>query len=171
MFCGNTLLKLLQLRVPLEKPWDLFRGPDIVTSTCAGSGFSFIVKPLEHEFECRKFDLHAAKGWGRLKGRMQVEETLLRRETGKEDEEASREDFKAPWDDGKVFFMDLIENAKGWPCLVMTSLRVSIGEPLTDHSVIPIWRRWERAWLDRPLRFSKYSPQHSQHISFGGSPM
>lgn len=68
------------------------------------------------------------KGW----------ETLLRREAGGEDEEASREDFGVPGDGGEVFFTDLIENAQSWPCLVMTSLRVSIGEPLTDHSVIPI---------------------------------
>lgn len=67
-----------------------------------------------------------------------MEETLLRREAGGEDEEASREDFGAPEEDGKVFFTHLIENAQGCPCLVMTSLRVSIGEPLTDHSVIPI---------------------------------
>lgn len=52
---------------------------------------------------------------------------------------------------------------------IITSLRVSMGEPFTDHTVIPIWRRWERAWLDRPLRFSKYSPQSSQRISLLGS--
>lgn len=109
-----------------------------MTSNCAGSGFSFIVKSLEHEVKCREFDLDTAKGGGKLKGWMQAEETLLRREAGGEDEEADREDFGAPRDDGKVFLTDLIENAQGWPCLAMTSLRVSIGEPLTDHSVIPI---------------------------------
>lgn len=107
-----------------------------MTSNCAGSGFSFIVKPLEHEFGCREFDLDTAKGGGTLKGWTQEEETLLRESGG--EAEARREDFGAPGDDGEVFFRDLIENAQGWPCLVMTSLRVSMGEPLTDHSVIPI---------------------------------
>lgn len=67
-----------------------------------------------------------------------MEETLLRREAGGEDEEACRDDLRGPEDDGGVFFKDLIEKAQDWPCLVMTSLSVSIGEPLTDHSVIPI---------------------------------
>lgn len=49
------------------------------------------------------------------------------------------------------------------------SRSVSMGEPLTDHSVTPIWRRWERAWLDRPLRFSKNSPQNSHRMSRTGS--
>jgi hypothetical protein len=49
------------------------------------------------------------------------------------------------------------------------SRSVSMGEPLTDHSVTPICRRWERAWLDRPLRFSKNSPQNSQRMSRTGS--
>lgn len=49
------------------------------------------------------------------------------------------------------------------------SRSVSMGEPLTDHSVTPICRRWERAWLDRPFRFSKNSPQNSHRISRTGS--
>ena len=44
------------------------------------------------------------------------------------------------------------------------SRSVSMGEPLTDHSVTPICRRWERAWLDRPLRVSKQAPQTSQVV-------
>lgn len=40
-----------------------------------------------------------------------------------------------------------------------------MGEPLTYHSVMPICRRWERAWLDRPLWFLK----NSQRMSGTGS--
>lgn len=170
---GNILSELLQLSVSQGKSWDLSTGPDTVTSTCAGSVFSFIVKPLEHEFGCRDIDLGTRShvgGWGMLKGCMQVEETLLRKETRAEGDEGRKEDLGGLGTDGNVFFKDFIEKAQDWLCLVTTSLRVSIGDPLTDHSVIPIWRRWERAWLDRPLRFSKYSPQHSQPISFGGLP-
>lgn len=55
------------------------------------------------------------------------------------------------------------------PWFRIISHSVSIGEPLTDHSVIPIWRRCDRAWLERPLRFSKNSPQNSHRISRDGS--
>lgn len=71
------------------------------------------------------------------KGCMQVEETLLRKVTRAGDE-GRKEDLGGLGTDGNVFFKDLIEKAQDWPCLVMTSLRVSIGDPLTDHSVIPI---------------------------------
>lgn len=49
--------------------------------------------------------------------------------------------------------------------LFRISLSVSMGEPLTYHSVMPICRRWERAWLDRPLWFLK----NSQRMSGTGS--
>lgn len=65
---GNTLFELLQVSGSLGKPLDLSTGPDTVTSSCVGSGFSFIVKPLEHEFGGREFDLDTAKGLGILKG-------------------------------------------------------------------------------------------------------
>lgn len=55
------------------------------------------------------------------------------------------------------------------PWFRIISHSVSMGEPLTDHSVIPMWRKCERAWLERPLRFSKNSPQYSQRISRDGS--
>lgn len=55
------------------------------------------------------------------------------------------------------------------PWFRIISHSVSMGEPLTDHSVIPMWRKCERAWLESPLRFSKYSPQNSQRISRDGS--
>lgn len=87
------------------------------------------------------------------------------------EEEVDRGDRGGPGEDGGGVLRGFRGRAQGRPRLVMISLRVSIGEPLTDHSVMPIWRRWERAWLERPLRFSKYSPQNSQPISFGGSPV
>lgn len=58
---------------------------------------------------------------------------------------------------------------RGWVLRLRISRSVSMGEPLTYHSVTPICRRWDRAWLDKPLRFSKYSPQNSQRISRTGS--
>lgn len=73
-----------------------------------------------------------------LKGCMQVEETLLRKETRAEGDEGRKEDLGGLGTDGNVFFKDFIEKAQDWLCLVTTSLRVSIGDPLTDHSVIPI---------------------------------
>ena len=59
---------------------------------------------------------------------------------------------------------------RGWVRRLRISRSVSMGEPLTYHSVTPICRRWERAWLDSPLRFSKNSPQNSQRMSRTGSP-
>lgn len=56
-----------------------------------------------------------------------------------------------------------------WVRLFRISRSVSMGEPFTYHSVTPIWRRWERAWLDKPFLFSKNSPQNSQRISLVGS--
>lgn len=163
---GRTLSELLQLRDSPEKPADLPTAPGVVTSSCTGSGFSLRTSPLD-DVGGAELDLETAGGGG-LEGRAKAKGRRLRRVAGGE-EEVDRGDRGGPGEDGGGVLRGFRGRAQGRPLLVMISLRVSIGEPLTDHSVMPIWRRWERAWLERPLRFSKYSPQNSQPISFGGS--
>lgn len=164
---GNTLSELLQLRVSPENPSALPTAPGVVTSSCAGSGFSLRISPLE-DVRGTEFDLDRA-GSGGLEGRAKAKGRRLSR-VAEGEEEVGIGDRGGPGEDGGGLLRGLRGRAQGRPRRVMISLRVSIGEPLTDHSVMPIWRRWERAWLERPLRFSKYSPQNSQPISFGGSP-
>ena len=43
---GNTLSELFQLRDSAEKLSDLLAAPGMVTSSCAGSGFSLRISPL-----------------------------------------------------------------------------------------------------------------------------
>lgn len=38
-----------------------------------------------------------------------------------------------------------------------------MGAPLLSDSATPSCRRWERAWLERPLRVSKQAP-HTSHV-------
>lgn len=47
-------------------------------------------------------------------------------------------------------------------CWAITLRRVAMGEPRTVHSVMPIWRRWERAWLARHWLLLNVSWQNSQ---------
>lgn len=42
-----------------------------------------------------------------------------------------------------------------------------MGAPLFSENVTPSWRRWRRAWLERPRRVSKYVPQTSQMTGCG----
>lgn len=166
---GNTLSELLQLRVSPEPPSGFPTFPGVVTSSCAGSGFNLRISPLEDDVVGTELDLDI--DWGGLEGCAKAKGSRLRRlADGEVEEEAGRGDRGGPGEEGVRLFTDFRGRAQGKPRLIIISLRVSIGEPLTDHSVMPIWRRWERAWLDSPLRFSKYSPQNSHPISFGGSP-
>lgn len=38
-----------------------------------------------------------------------------------------------------------------------------MGAPLLSDKLMPSWRRWERAWLDSPLRVSNRAP-HTSHF-------
>ena len=40
-----------------------------------------------------------------------------------------------------------------------------MGDPLASGSLTPRWRRWARAWLDRPLRVSNQAPHSWQSSS------
>lgn len=166
---GNTLSEVLQLQLrgSVARPPDLPTAPGVVTSTCTGSGFSLRIRPPE-DVGGAELDLDTA-GCGGLEGRANAKGRRLR-SVAEGEEEVDRGERGGPGEDGGGVLRGFRGRAQGRPRLVMISLRVSIGEPLTDHSVMPIWRRCERAWLESPLRFSKYSPQNSQPISFGGSP-
>lgn len=56
------------------------------------------------------------------------------------------------------------------PRWAMTSRRVAMGEPCTLHSVMPSWRRCERAWLERLWLRMNSSPQNSHTMSRDESP-
>lgn len=156
----------LELGDSAGKPPDLPTDPGGVTSTCTGSGFGVRVRLLEDIWGA-ELDLDIGD-WGGLDGRAKANGRRPR-SVAEGDEDVDRGERGGPGDDGGGVLRGLRGRAQGRPRRVMISRNVSIGEPLTDHSVIPIWRRWERAWLESPLRFSKYSPQYSQPISFGGS--
>lgn len=168
-FRGKMLSALAHVIFSPENPSVLPTVPGAVTSSWAGSGFSFRISPPA-DVSGIEFDLELAgwggggglEGWTKAKGGR-----LTRVDDG--DEEVGSGERRGPGEDGGGLLRGLSGSAQGRPRLVMTSLRVSIGEPLTDHSVMPIWRKWDLAWLDKPFRFSKYSPQNSQPISLGGS--
>lgn len=44
-----------------------------------------------------------------------------------------------------------------------------MGEPLDSEYSTPKWRRWARAWLDRPFRVSNQAPHSWQTMSLLGS--
>lgn len=52
----------------------------------------------------------------------------------------------------------------------MSWLSRVMGEPLDSEYSTPKWRRWARAWLDRPLRVSNQAPHSWQMMSLLGSP-
>lgn len=45
----------------------------------------------------------------------------------------------------------------------MSVLSRSMGDPLDSEYSTPKWRRWARAWLERPLRVSNQAP-HNLHM-------
>lgn len=51
------------------------------------------------------------------------------------------------------------------PTLLMSPWSTSMGDPLASGSLTPRWRRWARAWLDRPLRVSNQAPHSWQSSS------
>lgn len=51
------------------------------------------------------------------------------------------------------------------PSLLMSPWSTSMGDPLASGSLTPRWRRWARAWLDRPLRVSNQAPHSWQSSS------
>lgn len=51
------------------------------------------------------------------------------------------------------------------PFLLMSPWSTSMGDPLASGSLMPRWRRWARAWLDRPLRVSNQAPHSWQSSS------
>lgn len=51
------------------------------------------------------------------------------------------------------------------PTLLMSPCSTSMGDPLASGSLTPRWRRWARAWLDRPLRVSNQAPHSWQSSS------
>lgn len=46
--------------------------------------------------------------------------------------------------------------------LLTSSSTVSMAELFPTRSLTPMWRRWERAWLPSPFRFSNCSPHRTQ---------
>ena len=53
--------------------------------------------------------------------------------------------------------------------LLTSCWTVSMAEAFPRRSVTPSWRRWEREWLARPLRFSNSSPQRMQVKTLAGA--
>ena len=51
------------------------------------------------------------------------------------------------------------------PALRMSPWSTAMGDPLASGSLTPRWRRWARAWLDRPLRVSNQAPHSWQSSS------
>ena len=45
----------------------------------------------------------------------------------------------------------------------------SMGEPLDSEYSTPKWRRWARAWLERPFLVSNHAPHSWQMMSLVGS--
>lgn len=136
---GSVLSELLQLQFSgsEEYPAAPPTAPGMVTSSCIGSGFSLTIRLGEAggaEPILRTVDWWLG-GWAKAKGRR------LRRlgEAGEDKGERG-----GPGDGGGDF-RGLRGRAHGRPRRVISSRRVSMGEPLTVHSVMPIWRRWERA--------------------------
>lgn len=55
---------------------------------------------------------------------------------------------------------------RSWtPSLLMSPWSTSMGDPLASGSLTPRWRRWARAWLDRPFRVSNQAPHSWQSSS------
>lgn len=115
-----------------ERPPEPPAASGVVTSSCTGSGFSLRISPLE-DIGGAELDLEAGGGGGgEAKG-----SRLRTVDDGEERVESG--DPGGPGVDGGGVLRDLKgRRAQGKPRLEMISLSVSIGEPLTDHSVIPI---------------------------------
>ena len=139
-----SLLFQLQLRGSAGSPPDAPTAPGMVTSSCSGSGLGFRTTPPEEEGGVAEGGmvgdvLHPAGGWG-LEGRAKVKGRRPSRgaEASGEEEDGASGERGGPGEDGGGVLRGLRGRAQGSPRLAMTSLRVSMGEPLTDHSVMPI---------------------------------
>lgn len=128
---GSMLSELqLQFSGSAEKLPDLPTGPDEAMSSCTGSGFSFRIRPPDAaELDLDNTGCRGLEGRAKLKGRR------LRRVAEGEEEAVDRGETG---EDGGGVFRRFRGRAQGKPLLEMISFSVSIGEPLTDHSVMPI---------------------------------
>lgn len=99
--------------------------------------------PEALEVEAEMSILRAAAGWwcpeGWLKGKGRRLRSPAGGDTEEEDggEERERRGGPGPGEEGEDL-RDRMGRAQGKPRRVMISRSVSIGEPLTDHSVMPI---------------------------------
>lgn len=119
--------------------------PFMVTSTISGSGFGLTSSTVGEELAVDvDGDILRVGGWSWLgvwakwKGRRPS--TFL---GGEEDWSAGRGSPGLGEEEGD--FGDFRGMMDGRPRRTIISFSVSIGEPFTDHSVIPSWRRWDRA--------------------------